>query len=113
MSDAGSGFSGCALACVLTDRLRERPLPVLVVAVDDCEAERDMLVCSVHAWALLVAMQQLLPGIGRSRRGCGVFVVFAKALFRGAIASSLPSAEGLLFVWSRSGMAVVRTSFFA
>lgn len=40
--DAGSGFSDCALVVVLTDKLRARPLLVVVVAVEDCDIERDM-----------------------------------------------------------------------
>jgi hypothetical protein len=42
-SEVDAVFSDCGLLFVLTDKLRETPWLVLVVAVDDCEVDRDML----------------------------------------------------------------------
>ena len=42
-SDAGSGFRDCGLVFVLSDMLRDKPLLVVVVAVEDVDVDLDML----------------------------------------------------------------------
>lgn len=71
-SIAGDGFSGCGLAFVLTDKLRETPCVVVLVAVDDCEVDRDML--------SLFALSQsvwFFTGLVAVREGASCGVVYA------------------------------------
>lgn len=42
-SEAGIGFSDCVFALPLTDKLRDVPFGGLLVAVDDCEVDRDII----------------------------------------------------------------------
>lgn len=75
-SDTGSGFNGCGcdLLFVLTDKLRDKPWLVFVVAVDDCEVDRDML--SLFAFSLedddSKVAQQLQSAVGSGIAICGV-----------------------------------------
>jgi hypothetical protein len=78
ISDEGIGFSDCVFVFVLTDKLRVWPWLVLVVAVDDCEVDRDILSSFGHTCALLGVDQQLLPAIGGVYSVSWWSVVFAK-----------------------------------
>lgn len=64
MSEADSGFKDCVLVFVLTDCVRERPwVVVVVVAVEDCEVERDMLWRREQTWACFSGVESVVAAI--------------------------------------------------
>jgi hypothetical protein len=78
-SGEGIGFSNGALLFVLTDRLREWPWLVLVVAVDDCEVDRDMLSPFGYTCATLEVIEQLLSARNMGTVSRGLCCLCAKA----------------------------------